>query len=377
MKILHLISGLSTGGAEMMLYKLLLGMDSPDFKSEVICLTLMGPVAKKIKAMGVKVHSLGMRRGIPNPIAIFRIFQYLRRSRPDVLQTWMYHSDLIGGLAGKLAGNIGIVWGVRHGNLSLEGNKKTTLWTAKNCAWLSNLLPSKIICCSYASKEVHRRIGYKEDKMLVIPNGFDLAAFHPNKDARKKVRRTLGLSDEKILIGLVGRFDRQKDHKTFFQAARILHKDYAGAHFVLCGDGIRWNNPIIRKWINEAYVTAVTHLLGRRDDMASLYPALDIVSSSSYGEGFPNVLGEAMACGVPCVVTDVGDSARIVGKTGLVVPPRNAVALAGALKKMIELGEGRKKLGALARERIKDNYSLEKIVSQYKNVYMDVVTNIG
>jgi glycosyltransferase involved in cell wall biosynthesis len=187
----------------------------------------------------------------------------------------------------------------------------------------------------------------------------------------------LGLSDEKILIGLVGRFDRQKDHKTFFQAARILHKDYAGAHFVLCGDGIRWNNPIIRKWINEAYVTAVTHLLGRRDDMASLYPALDIVSSSSYGEGFPNVLGEAMACGVPCVVTDVGDSARIVGKTGLVVPPRNAVALAGALKKMIELGEGRKKLGALARERIKDNYSLEKIVSQYKNVYMDVVTNIG
>jgi glycosyltransferase involved in cell wall biosynthesis len=377
MKILHLVTGLSTGGAETMLYKLVSKMDRDKFEIQVISLTDVGPIGERIQDSGILVRALGMKRGVPDPRMVFKLIRWLKKDRPDIVQTWMYHADLIGGLAVRMFGKIPVVWNIRQSNLDQEFNKKTTLWTAKGCAWLSNHLPSKIICCSHASKEVHSRIGYDENKMIVIPNGFDLAAFSPSKDARKEVRRLLGLSDETILIGLVARFDSQKDHKSFFQAAGILHKNYPAAHFVLCGDGVTWDNPIIRTWIDETGEKSVTHLLGRWDDMPSLQAALDIAVSSSYGEGFPNVLGEAMACSVPGVVTDVGDSARIIGNTGFVVPPRNAAALADALERMIDLGEERKKLGMLARKRIENNYSLDQIVSQYEKVYVDLARNIA
>jgi glycosyltransferase involved in cell wall biosynthesis len=377
MKILHIISGLSTGGAEMMLYKLISKMNRDNFETQVMSLTDIGPVGEKIQAEGIPVEALGMKRGIPDPRILFKLARFLKKKRPDIIQSWMYHADLAGGLAAKMSGGIPVLWNIRHSNLDPTGNKKTTLWTVKGCAWLSNRLPSKIICCSYASKEVHSRIGYDENKMIVIPNGFDVNAFSPSEDARKKTRRLLGLCDETTLIGLIARFDPQKDHKSFFQAAGILHKNYPDVHLVLCGDGVTQDNPIIRTWVNEADVESVTHLLGRWDDMSSLQAALDMAVSSSYGEGFPNVLGEAMACGVPCVVTDVGDSARIIGNTGFVVPPRNAAALATSLKRMIDLGEERKKLGMLAQKRIEDNYSLDKIVSLYEKVYVDLTRNVA
>lgn len=376
MKILHLITGLSTGGAETMLYKLVSKMDRDKFEIQVISLTDIGPIGEKIEELGIPVRSLGMARGIPDPRMIFKLAKWLRRDTPDLIQTWMYHADLVGGVAAKISGVIPVVWNIRHSNLDPEGNKKTTIWTAKACAKLSYFLPLKIICCSYASKEVHNYLGYNKNKMIVIPNGFDLDVFSPSKDARKKARRLLGLSDETILVGLIARFDPQKDHKSFFQAAGILHKDYPAVHFMLFGDDISWDNSCISAWIDDADIRPVTHLLGRQGDMPSFQAALDITSSSSYGEGFPNVIGEAMACGVPCVVTDVGDSARIVGNSGYVVPPRDSVALANSLKKMIELGEERKKLGMLARKRIEDNYSLEKVVSQYEKIYVGLSRNV-
>ena len=377
MKILHLVTGLSIGGAEMMLYKLVTKMNRDKFEIQVISLTDVGPIGERIQDSGILVRALGMKRGVPDPRMVFKLIRWLKKDRPDIVQTWMYHADLIGGLAVRMFGKIPVVWNIRHSNLDQKFNKKTTLWTAKACAKLSNFLPSNIICCSHASKEVHSSLGYKNNKMIVIPNGFDLEVFSPSKDARKKVRRLLGLSDETILIGLIARFDPQKDHKTFFQAAGILHKDYPAVHFMLCGDGVTRDKPIIRKWIDEADVKSVTHLLGCWEDMPSLQAALDMAaSSSSYGEGFPNVIGEAMACCVPCVVTDVGDSARIIGNTGLVAPPSNPEALADALERMIDLGEERKKLGMLARKRIEDNYSLEKIVSKYEKIYVGLARNV-
>lgn len=374
MKILHLITGLSTGGAEMMLYKLVSRMDRNKFEVRVISLTDIGPIGKKIEALGIPVNALGMRRGIPNPMAVFTLARWLKKNRPDIIQTWMYHADLVGGVAAKMSGGIPVIWGIHHSNLDQKGNKKTTLWTAKACARLSNLLPSKIICCSHASKEVHSALGYNENKMIVIPNGFDLDAFSPNKKARKKIRGQLGLDDETIIIGLVARFDPQKDHKNFFQAAGILHKNYPDVHFLLCGDDITCDNPSLNKWMDEADVRSVTHLLGRWDDMASLQAAFDIASSSSYGEGFPNIIGEAMACGVPCVVTDVGDSALIVGDTGFAVPPKDPDALTRAWKELIEIGKDkRQKLGNDARLRIRENFSLSSVVKRYEELYKGVV----
>ena len=211
--------------------------------------------------------------------------------------------------------------------------------------------------------------------MMVIPNGFDLAAFKPDAKARTAVREELGISQEALLIGLVGRFDPQKDHRNFVAAAARLRAYCPQVHFLLCGDGVNWNNAELTGWIGEAGLRQQFHLLGRREDMPRLTAALDISStSSSYGEGFPNVIGEAMACGVACAITDVGDSAFIVGETGLVVPPRDPEALAHAWKKLIEMGpEGRQKLGETARKRILENFSLPDIVARYEALYKEVV----
>ena len=374
LKIAHIITGLNAGGAEIMLYKLLSGLDREAFEPRVVSLTDIGPVGEKIKLLGVPVRALGMRRGVPDPRGVWRLVQQLKAERPHLVQTWMYHADLLGGLAARLGSGIPVVWNIRHSNLDPVGNKRTTIWTAKVCARLSHCLPARIVCCSEASSRVQTALGYAGDKMMMIPNGFALTAFKPDAKARTAVREELGISQEALLIGLVGRFDPQKDHRNFVEAAARLRTDCPQVHFLLCGDGVNWNNAELTGWIGEAGLRQQFHLLGRREDMPRLTAALDIASSSSCGEGFSNVIGEAMACGVPCAVTDVGDSAFIVGETGLVVPPRNPEALAQAWKKLIQMGpEGRQKLGEAARKRILENFSLPDIVARYEALYKEVV----
>ena len=375
-KVLHIITGLSTGGAEIMLYKLVSKMDRSCFDIYVVSLTDIGPVGEKIKKLNIPVVAVGMKRGWRGFLSFsefFRLLKIVKNYKPDVIQTWMYHSDLIGGLVGKIL-KVPVIWNIRQSNFNPKYNKKTTIWTAKICTKFSKILPEKIICCSYASKNVHSKLGYDENKMVVIPNGFDLDVFSPDKQGREKVRKELGLDDKTIVVGFAARFDPQKDHKNFFEAVRIVHKVYPNVHFLLCGDGINWDNKKLKEWIEKSGVKKVTHLLGRRDDMKDIYNSIDIFcSSSSYGEGFPNVIGEVMACEVPCVVTDVGDSAIIVKDTGFVVPSKNPEALAEAIIKMIEMGEGkRKELGKRARDRIKENYLIEKIVKNYEQLYKKI-----
>lgn len=373
-RVTHVITGLNPGGAEMMLFKLLSAMDRVAFDSEVISLTDMGPLAERIQALDITVRALGMRRGVPNPLALLRLAVWLRRSKPDVIQTWMYHADLIGGIAAKLVGGIPVIWGIRHSNLDPQGSKRKTIWTANACARLSNWLPTQIVCCSEASLPVHAALGYATRKMCVIPNGFDLDVFKPDPSARRSVRTELGIPEDTLLIGMFARFHAQKDHRNFVEAATLLHARHPDVHFLLCGDGITWENRVLSGWIVAEGTHEHCHLLGPREDIPRLAAALDIASSSSsFGEGFPNVVGEAMASGVPCVVTDVGDSARIVGKTGRVVPPRDHDALGGAWKKLIEMGaDARKRLGEAARKRIGDNFSLSVIAGRYEKLYREM-----
>lgn len=374
MKILHVIAGLSMGGAQMMLYKLLAHADRTAFGAEVISLADVGPLDRKIRALGVPVRVLGMRPGVPNPLGVHRLVRWLRQDPPHLIQTWMYHADLIGGLAAKLAGGIPVAWNIRHTNLDPKGNKRSTLWTIRACAWLSRRLPARIVCCSESSRQVHAALGYAADEMIVIPNGFDLAAFRPDPVARWSVRQELGIPEEAPLIGLVGRFNAQKDHCTFVRAAARLHAERREVHFLLCGDGVTPENTELAEWIKESGIRDRCHLLGRREDTPRLTAALDIATTTSaYGEGFPNVIGEAMACGVPCVVTDVGDSALIVDDTGRVVPPRDPSALAEAWHALVRLGvEGRVQLGLAARHRIEEHFSLPVIVARYQRLYEEL-----
>jgi glycosyltransferase involved in cell wall biosynthesis len=306
---------------------------------------------------------------------ILRLARWLREDRPDLISTWQYHADLIGGLAARLAGSIPVAWGIRQSDLSREGNGNLTFFTVRTCARLSRWLPRKILCCSEASRQVHTALGYVADKMVVIPNGYDLGTFRPDSAARKSIREELRIPEGALVIGLPARFHPQKDHRNFILAAGSLHKDRPEVYFVLCGDKINWETEELTRWIDEAGIRKRVYLLGRRDDIPKITAAFDIAClSSSYGEGFPNIVSEAMSCEVPCVVTDVGDAALIVGQTGLVVPPRNPAALAAALRQMVDLGqEGRNQLGMAARKRITEQFDLPQIVARYESFFQEFV----
>jgi len=371
MKIVHIITGLDTGGAEVMLRELLRQTPRPAFDSQVISLSDIGPVGKSIQALGFKVSSLGMRPGLPDIGALWRLSRRLKRLQPDVVQTWLYHGDLVGGLAARLAGIEAILWGIHISFLDAPQSKKSTLAVVKAGALLSHWVPRSIVCCAQSALELHEQIGYDARKMQVIPNGFDLAEFAPHESARGAVRDELGLAPDTPLVGLIGRFHPQKDHANFLRAASLIARSDSRTHFVLVGAGSEWSNGELARPIEDAGLKARFHLLGRRDDIPRLSAALDVLAlSSAYGEAFPLVVGQAMACEIPCAVTDVGDSAALVGEAGRVVPPRDAQALAGAIRELLDLSkEERRALGRAARTRIEERFSIQSVAARYHALY--------
>lgn len=376
LRIVHAITGLAAGGAEISLYRLLERIDPTRFESQVVSLTKDGPVGKKIRALGVPVSVLGMPRGVPDPVRWWRFSRWLRREAPHALQTWMYHADLIGGIAARLAGRIPVSWGLRQSNLVPGSSRRTTIWTAKACARLSRGLPTRIVCCSEATRAVHTELGYDATKLVVIDNGYDTQALQPDPAARASARAELGISEETPLVGLVARRDPQKNHAGFFDAARKLGARLPEAHFVLCGEGMEISSPTVARWVDTAGLGTRCHLLGRRDDIGRWNAALDVATCcSTYGEGFPNVVAEAMACGTPCVVTDVGDAARIVDTLGKVVPPGDAEALASAWYDLLTRPtEDRQELSRAVRQRIVENFSIESTVAKYEKLYTEIAT---
>jgi glycosyltransferase involved in cell wall biosynthesis len=369
--VLHLISTLETGGTEMMLSKLVARSDPGRFRHVVVSLTTVGPVGEQIAALGIPVSSLRMRRGMPDPRALIRLVRVMRRAKPDVVQTWLYHADALG-LLGAAAMRVPVVWNIRSA-IDVDELGPVVAVLARFCARMSRF-SAAVVTNSEAARILHARLGYCPRQWLVIPNGFDTRRFMPDATAYRDVRRELGLPADALLIGIVARFDPLKDHQTFLRAAGQLGQWRDDPNFVLVGREMTTANAQLREWIELSGVSDRVHLLGERADVPRLTAALDIATCSSCGEGFPNVIGEAMACAVPCAVTDVGDAALIVGDTGRVVPPKDPPALASAWRELIELGpEGRRELGLRARARVEERYSLDTVVRQYEALYERVV----
>ena len=371
MRVAHLITGLEVGGAEMMLWKLLSTLDRGAFEPLVISLVTPGPMGARIAELGIRVESLHLPRGLPNPAAIGRLARLLRGFRPDLLQTWMYHANLLGALAAPLARRPALVWNIRQSDLDPRFTSRSTRLVARLGGALSNLAPDRIVCCSQRAREVHCALGYRDDLMTVIPNGFDLDRFRPDPRAGAELRAALRVPVGAPLLGLVARLDPQKDVQTFIAAARRVQAELPDCRFLLCGLGMDPGNRALVDEIADAGLAQSVTLLGPRTDTPRVFAALDLlVSSSAYGEGFPNVIGEAMACGVPCAVTDVGDSAAIVADTGVAVPPRDPQALAGAIVRLLREGPERlARRGEAARGRIADHFSLSRIADRYGSLY--------
>jgi glycosyltransferase involved in cell wall biosynthesis len=345
-RVLHVITGLAMGGAERMLAKLLAAMDRARFPSAVVSLTDMGALGPEIAASGVPVQALGMRRGVPDPRALLRLRQAVRRFQPDVLQSWLYHADLMASFAGAPR----LAWNLRCSDMDFSRYGWGTRQTVRLLARLSRR-PDAVLSNSEAGRKLHQSLGYRPKRWEVVPNGFDLDRFRPDPAARQRLRSMLGLPDDALVIGLVARFDPQKDHATAFAALEQVPE----AHLVCIGRDVPAPGPRV-------------HALGERQDIEALVPGFDIATlSSAFGEGFPNVLAEAMACAVPCVATDVGDAAMILGGTGIVVPRRDPAALAAGWQRM--MAADRVQLGVAARARVAAHWSIDAIARRYEAIY--------
>lgn len=373
-RIVHIINSFEFGGAESMLCNLLLRSDRQRFDPHVVSLIDDLRVAGPIVAAGIPLATMGMKPGVPSPPAVLRLIRHLRRLRPAIVQTWMDHSNLIGGVAARLVPRCRVVWGIHHANHVAGLTKRSTLLTVGACARLSRSVPSRIVCCSEQSRIQYAARGFAGDRLTVIPNGFDTDHFCPDPAARAAIRREIGIRDDAPLVGLVARYDPVKDHASFLRAAAILRHAFPDARFLLCGDKVDASNAALAAQIESLGIASACRLLGPRRDIARIHAALDIATSASLSEAFPLAIGEAMACGVPCVATDVGDSALMIGDTGTAVPPRDPAALAAGVAALLRMSPaGRARLGGEARRRVRELFDLGAVTRRYEALYDELL----
>lgn len=369
--IVHIITGLSRGGAENALYRLLSQEPNPS-RVHVVSLTDGGIFGERLRILGIGVTCLHMHPRLPSPLKFFRLIRLLRKWQPRLVQTWMYHADLLGGLAAK-AVNVPVCWGVRQTDLSAQHSKLLTRTVAYLCATTSGWVPSRIISCSQRGAEIHRALGYVAP-FTVVANGLDVSAWRPEPELRAGTRERLGLPEEAFVFVHAGRADPQKDHASLARAFSQVHAKCPLAWLILCGTGLGRGDFYYKAlpFTEEARQQVLP--LGARDDLPDLWQAGDAFVLSSLGEGFPNVVAEAMACGLPCVVTDAGDAAEIVGNTGLVVPTCDEKALAKALLEMAHMPTfERLRMSTDARERIKTHFTLDRMVEGFRSVWDEVL----
>lgn len=377
MRLLHIITGLSTGGAERALHNLLSSGLQREFDCHVLSLTPGGRYADWIREQGIPVHSLNLRPGFSLLLAPFRLFRVLRAIRPDLIQGWMYHGNLVASLARGLSpGRPVVSWNVRQSLYDLGGEKFMTRQVIRAGRLLSSRADA-IVYNSRQSRDQHERFGFYAASAHVIANGFDLAQWRPDEMAGERMRRALSIPAVARVVGHVARFHPMKDHAIFLRAAVEVACQLPDVHFLLVGRNVNLENPVLAG-IVPSELQPRFHFLGERTDIPDLMRAMDVFCQSSWSEAFPNVLGEAMACGVPCVTTDVGDSALIVGETGEIVPPRDEASLAHGLLGVLEMApEDLKAMGGAARRRIEMNFGLGSVVDQYARLYRSLVQKKG
>ncbi|MCC2958537.1 glycosyltransferase [Massilia sp. IC2-477] len=369
--ILHVITGLEVGGAEMALYRLILESLGSEYTHTVIALTPEGGMYARFLQAGIKLIVLDFRRA---PFSnLVRLVRLMRSLRPDVVQTWLYHADLLGGLAARVAGVRNVIWGVRTTDVD-GGCARATRWVRHLCAILSRLVPHTIVCVAEAARRSHSRIGYDATRMVVVGNGFDLSKLTASQTQRSELRAQCGLGPHDIVLGTLGRFNLDKDHANFVAAAGKLTARHARLRFLMVGKGLDPGNADLAGWIAATGHADRFVLLGERSDVAVCLSAMDIFCLSSRTEAFPNVVGEAMAMGLPCVATDVGDVGVLMGDTGVIVPKADPEALARGVTELVEHGpqycEG---MGRRARERIHAVFTMARVRERFEGIYEQVI----
>ena len=375
LRVTFVVTDLDVGGAEVMLLKLLSRIDRQRFEPSIVVLHgHAAAMAPAFRELGIACDLLDWRPGRAREAlrGMRLLARAVRAQRPDIVQGWMYHGNIGATLATAfMRDKPPVLWNVRASLMERHLENRLTLLVI----WVGGKLsfsPAKIINNSAASALEHeRRMGYRADKHVVLPNGFDTSLFRPSTEARAALRRSLGVANGARIVGVIARYHPMKDHATFLAAAGLVARSHPDVHFVLAGLNVDPSNEALVGAAREHGILDRVHLLGPRGDVHAIVPAFDVqVSSSSSGEGFPNVIGEAMSCGVPCVVTAVGESAAVVGDTGVVVPPRDPREMAAGISRLLALDPAAlADLGRRARERTVEHYSLDSVVRRYEDLF--------
>jgi glycosyltransferase involved in cell wall biosynthesis len=373
-RVLHLITSFGLGGAETTLAQLVGRMDRSRFANSVVVMLRLPALRPRVAMQKIPLHCLEMRPGVPNPVAAARFLRIVRSERPQVLQTWMYHADLLGLAVGRLARVPKISWNIRRSFIDMQEHRLLSGWVLQLLVKLSGI-PDAVLTNSVSGRRTHETLGYTPRRWVCIPNCIDCDRFRPAPDERTRLRNELRLPSDTPLVALVARHVPIKGHDVFIAAAGKLAAVNPSVHFVLAGRQIDGTNTLLMRSISSSGVPERFHLLGERDDIERVFAAVDIACSSSYGEGFPNVVAEAMACGTPCVVTNAGDSALVVGSFGQVVPIGDPAALSSSFEQLLMSSHAeRQKLGRCARRRIERRFSVASMVARYEQFYEELAS---
>jgi glycosyltransferase involved in cell wall biosynthesis len=367
MVVFHVIVGLERGGAETMLFRLISAL--PHHKHIIVSLTSVGTIGRLLIESGHTVYAIDLRL----PLfwrSLYTLWRLIKIHKPDAIQTWMYHSDLLGGLVGRLAGISNIIWNVRNTEVPQKSGSLTGL-VIRVCAMLSHTVPRAIVCCAHSALERHARLGYRRDRMIFIPNGYDSRSWMLPTQSKAEIKLNLGVRVGALIIGIVGRYDRLKGYDVFIEAAGLLtDRSSRLIQFIMVGRNIDENNTELCALISAKGGRAQFKLMGEQNDVSQIMSTFDIFCLASRGEGFPNVVAEAMLMQVPCVVTDVGDSSLIVGKVGWVVPPNQPTALAEALLTVANMSAAqRAEVGRHGRGRVLSEFDIDAVAQRYNDLY--------
>ena len=375
-RVCHLVGSLEIGGAERVLVEFIRNTEGTVFRNYVISIKDVGDLKEEISKAGVPVLGIGKGGTIRAALALPRIREIIKSNNIDVIQTWMYHADLIGGLATNiLPMSVKLFWGIHNGKIDKRYLNSRTIIVIRICSVLSRLLPVGVICCSAKSRLEHMLFGYSKDKMVVIANGVDTDKYFFSPSRRDRIRNELGIEDSHIVVGMIARYDEVKRHAVFIDVVSEVSKSIPELRILMCGEGITEDNITLMNRIDKSDIADHCFLLGRRDDIPTMLSALDIVVSTSEYEAFPMIIVEAMAVGRTCVATDAGDTGAIIGEAGFVSGIEDSQGLVKNLKTAINLTPSeRERLGKLARQRVEELYSIQKMVAHYKELYSSAIS---
>ncbi len=375
-KVLHIITHLDQGGAEAVLYRLIEATHQK-FNHHVVSLHGEGVYGPMLRKIGVEVDTLNMPRGKLKLTGLWRLRQIIRKYNPNLIHTKLYHADLIGGLVALLSGAPPVIWTVNSSYLGVLKKTWKTRLVRQICAIFSNWLPTTIVADAKNTKRVNVALGYASKNFFVINNGVDLSIFHPDKVARQRLRQELQVQEDVVLLGFIARWDPLKDHSNLLQALSIVKGNNRKFVCVLVGSEMTSQNAVLMELVHKNELDDHIILAGSRSDIPAIMNALDLHVLSSNSESMPLAIIEAMACGTPCVVTDVGDAALVVGDTGWVVPPKEPKALAAGIESAIAALEkkGEDELGQRCRRVVEEKHSLEVMVDSYVKLWREAAVD--